>query len=132
MLDLIRKMYKNWLEILAWIVVIIGGCIGSVIFAMMNENLIILGMVLGGGVGFIINVLILGLISTVVEMAVDMREIKTYLINEVQMPRVEVKQQVCNKCGSGVQKDDLFCQNCGEKVEYRHDQSIHSNQCRKY
>ena len=116
MLDLIRKMYKNWLEILAWIVVIIGGCIGSVIFAMMNENLIVLGMVLGGGVGFIINVLVLGLISTVVEMAADIRDLKSHLIKETYTPKVEVKQPICSKCGSGIKKDDLFCQNCGEKV----------------
>ena len=116
MLDLIRKIYKFWLEIIAWLVLIVG-FIGGGQLAGSGMRFSMKGAIIGLITGFLINVFGTGLIATFIEMSNDVKNIKAKLYNEsVPSDTVSRVHLLCPSCNAKIRQDDDFCQNCGMKL----------------
>ena len=119
MLKLIKFLYKHMLEVVAWIIVIGCGFIGFGIgdsLSSRNSDYTGIGFIIGIVVGFIINVFGLGLLSTIVEMAEDIKDIKSHTIQGTSKNQPHSRSSKCPKCNSYIKNDDIFCQHCGEKL----------------
>ena len=117
MLNLMVKIYKNGLELIAWLDLIVG-FIGGGLLAGYGEGFSMKGAFGGLILAFIINVFVLGQIATFVMMAQDIEDIKSKLYDEGRKDSTLSKNALlkCPSCNARIRYDDDFCQNCGTKL----------------
>ena len=84
MVKFVKKVIKNYLEIILWINLslcsISGAIIGSQINNLLNRNYLggftLLGFIIGLFIGFVINILLGGFIATIINIDENINEIK--------------------------------------------------------
>ena len=117
MLGLIRKIYRYWLEIIAWLILIAGFIGGGLLMAGYGDDFSVKGSIIGLIIGFLINVFGTGLIATFIELSNDVKNIKAKLYNEnIPADSPSRASLLCPSCNARIRHDDAFCQNCGKKL----------------
>ena len=116
LLSSIRDIYKNGLEVVAWMVLILGFFGGGNLsfgnkFSLNNACIGLLS-------AFIFNVFVLGPLSVFLEMAEDIKEIKKKINNDSKNETkiIDYPLSTCASCKAKVRQDDVFCQSCGSRL----------------
>ena len=114
MLGFIRKSFKTSLEILSCSCLVLFCILGAFIADVFLEIHAFIGVIVGIIIGLVFNIIVFGLISTIVEMADDIKQLKLkYMPEHDMMPLSSTK---CKRCDSIIDKNDSFCQHCGDKL----------------
>lgn len=120
MLDFVARVFRGWITIILWLLIIGGAILGGAIGSLAGGGYAFFLFLVGGFIGFIFAVLFGGLISNFLNMVDNIEKLvkgNTSLStgNISATKDLSSYNWVCKKCGNTNNSTALFCNNCGEK-----------------
>jgi len=115
MLEFIRGVYRTFVLIAFWILLIafaIGGGIIGKALSSYQYNRTILGVIIGLIVGFVLDILLFGFIATILNIDDNLEKLKCNS-SGINLSDASTETKKCKNCSIRVSIDKFRCPKCG-------------------